>query len=414
LRSFQLADRRDASEPIGWQQETEHRPGRFLRHRGFLSERFPARVENVLNVGRLAYSLRAILPDIPPGGLSEWTRTCYRKSVSTPLFRLSWVDTAKGLGIFLVVFGHCGRGLMSAGIAPTSGPLAETIRWIYTFHMPLFFWLSGLFVARRLAAPFPKFVIHVFRTVVYPYLLWASLQICVQSLFSHLTNEPASLSELTTILWQPSRQYWFLYVLALAQCVHWVLSRAFASSLLVFAASLILHVVVPLVLPPNWTPVLLIFHYLPWITGAAFLAPRLDQLAKIPSVWCWAASLACLSFIVLDIAPPPSETFVSPQGIVGVTGSVLLSVAVARKGTLGFLQTWGEASLEIYVAHTLASAGFRIALSQLGITNVTVHLIGGTLVGIVFPLALLHLARKADFPYLFTLRRRRGTSNHPE
>jgi hypothetical protein len=30
--------------------------------------------------------------------------------------RLSWVDTAKGLGIFLVVFGHVWRGLENAGL----------------------------------------------------------------------------------------------------------------------------------------------------------------------------------------------------------------------------------------------------------------------------------------------------------
>lgn len=45
--------------------------------------------------------------------------------------RIDWIDVAKGVGIFLMVMGH------------TSMPDAVN-RWIYSFHMPLFFLLSGL------------------------------------------------------------------------------------------------------------------------------------------------------------------------------------------------------------------------------------------------------------------------------
>lgn len=45
--------------------------------------------------------------------------------------RIDWVDVAKGVGIFLMVMGH------------SSMPDAVN-RWIYSFHMPLFFLLSGL------------------------------------------------------------------------------------------------------------------------------------------------------------------------------------------------------------------------------------------------------------------------------
>lgn len=45
--------------------------------------------------------------------------------------RLAWVDTAKGVGIILMIIGH---------LVP-SGTFLH--RWIYSFHMPLFFILSG-------------------------------------------------------------------------------------------------------------------------------------------------------------------------------------------------------------------------------------------------------------------------------
>lgn len=39
--------------------------------------------------------------------------------------RIQWVDTSKGLGILLVIIGHCGI----EGIS---------LKWVYSFHLPLF------------------------------------------------------------------------------------------------------------------------------------------------------------------------------------------------------------------------------------------------------------------------------------
>ena len=44
--------------------------------------------------------------------------------------RADWIDVLKGIGIILVVIGHVN----------TKGFL---VQWLYTFHMPLFFALSG-------------------------------------------------------------------------------------------------------------------------------------------------------------------------------------------------------------------------------------------------------------------------------
>ena len=44
--------------------------------------------------------------------------------------RLNWVDQARGWSIFLVVYGH-------------NFPVLES--YIYSFHVPLFFFISGMF-----------------------------------------------------------------------------------------------------------------------------------------------------------------------------------------------------------------------------------------------------------------------------
>jgi fucose 4-O-acetylase-like acetyltransferase len=55
--------------------------------------------------------------------------------------RHAWVDTVRGLGIVLVYYGH----VLQRGFLPKSESVAEQFRFIYSFHMPLFFLLSGFF-----------------------------------------------------------------------------------------------------------------------------------------------------------------------------------------------------------------------------------------------------------------------------
>ena len=57
---------------------------------------------------------------------------------------VKWVNIAKGIAIFLVVYGHVIEGLAEGGYEFASYEMQHGI--IYAFHMPLFFFLSGLFL----------------------------------------------------------------------------------------------------------------------------------------------------------------------------------------------------------------------------------------------------------------------------
>lgn len=70
--------------------------------------------------------------------------------------RIEWVDVAKGIGIFLVVLGH------------TSAQLRNLI---YGFHMPLFFFLSGV-VFNREKYSINDFVKNRFNTLILPYIFF--------------------------------------------------------------------------------------------------------------------------------------------------------------------------------------------------------------------------------------------------
>src|ERR1051325_2370139 len=124
-----------------------------------------------------------------------------------------WVDYAKAIGIVLVVYGHVVRGLLNAGILQDAEFHGLVDSVIYSFHMPLFFFLSGLFFY----SSFVKrgtggLLVNKIDTIVYPFLVWSLLQGSVEALMSRYTNGGVSFSEVLTV-WEPRQQFWFLYAL---------------------------------------------------------------------------------------------------------------------------------------------------------------------------------------------------------
>ena len=63
--------------------------------------------------------------------------------------RLKWVDAAKAIGLFLVFWGHILYGGSSIG--------SVINRAIYSFHMPMYFILSG-YVLRPESKPFNEYI----------------------------------------------------------------------------------------------------------------------------------------------------------------------------------------------------------------------------------------------------------------
>lgn len=71
--------------------------------------------------------------------------------------RIQWIDTAKGITIILVIIGHAN--------------FQEPIKaFIYSFHMPLFFFLSGLFINTE--SDFNSFLTKRIKGLIIPYLIY--------------------------------------------------------------------------------------------------------------------------------------------------------------------------------------------------------------------------------------------------
>lgn len=76
--------------------------------------------------------------------------------------RIGWIDIARGIGIIAVLYGH--------------GLDAQSYRHIiYAFHIPLFFFLSGVVFHVKKHEGFLTFVKKSFLNILVPYFLFASL-----------------------------------------------------------------------------------------------------------------------------------------------------------------------------------------------------------------------------------------------
>lgn len=73
--------------------------------------------------------------------------------------RLNVIDVAKGIGIFLVIFAH-------VNYQP------ELLTMIYSFHMPLFFIISGILFDKNKHTDFKTFIGRRFKTLFIPYVLF--------------------------------------------------------------------------------------------------------------------------------------------------------------------------------------------------------------------------------------------------
>lgn len=328
--------------------------------------------------------------------------------------RTEWVDYAKGIGIILVVYGH----LLSSGYHSGLGipdhffELSDSI--IYGFHMPLFFFLAGLFVEVSLQKHgYKNYLGNQLRRLVYPYFIWSILQLSVEVIFSSYTQKGTRLSDLFAIVYQPWGQFWFIYALFLMQLTY-IIARRLSKS-----AAIILGIIaVWLFLFPIQIDIAAIApfstHFIFFISGILFRTYLWDKIVFKPSIW---ASIV-LFVILAGSGWYIFETLIEPVrlassnhpftflylSIIGILLCISLAQYLAEKNIFVFLKILGLFSMQIYLAHMLAGVGFRVILLNIfHIQNWMIHIVLGVLFALVAPILLQLLSKSFNFSYLFEL-----------
>jgi fucose 4-O-acetylase-like acetyltransferase len=321
--------------------------------------------------------------------------------------RSYWVDYAKAIGIILVVYGHVARGIYSAGLPIDASTFRMVDSIIYSFHMPLFFFLSGLFFYESLTKRGAGgLIVNKIDTIAYPFIIWSLLQGSIELALSNYTTHSTSYLDVLSFAWNPRAQFWFLYALfwvfVLSALIYSLVSKAYSALLLLFFAVLF---VVSKELHAGVIVYYIAGNTVFFVFGIVFndIKDFFERRCKALAMGLGIAFLAgqYIFHFVLGLT----------YDVVGVTALMLAAVSILfvvslsmclDKVRLEWFMFIGTSSMAIYLMHVLAGSGARIILAKVaGVQAASVHLAVGTLVGITVPLLALTLIERYKLNFLF-------------
>ena len=319
--------------------------------------------------------------------------------------RVQWVDCCKGICIVLVVYGHVAGGLEASGVLKVGSVFSGLRDWVYMFHIPAFFFLSGLFALKACDRPFAPFLRGRLRVLFYPYLLWTAIILASQLAVASAVNTPASASRVLRCLWEPyGVGLWFLYSLFLVSLLFYGVRRLRIPTAAILLLGVVLYVLghndvfgfwYILNESTNHAVFFMIGGCFPGIILAPFTGARKPLLAGV------GVGFLALMAVSQFIQPDPTGLLKLTRALLGVSGVVCVAMVFARTAAMGPLAFLGAYSLEIYLAHPLWGTASRAVLLRGGVHNPVVFVVCGVSFGIAGSLAMALFCKRFGFPYLF-------------
>ena len=262
------------------------------------------------------------------------------------------ITIAKGIGILLVVLGHA---LKQTGVSNV--PRNALISIIYSFHMPLFFVLSGFVSVKILQYSKMTEYINYIKSratrLLIPYFVMGILYMPLKYFMSRFAINPYDFSQSWKLILgdNPNTTMWFLYTLFWVSVIALILlRRSVLLPMLIISAILSCTAFIF-----NWSfriPKYLFFfrdHY------EKFIEIRKNKLIFI---------LVAITFIICNIV---NYQMGRGEFITSVSGTILcmwFSLWLVEKNvkSYGVLKSLGDASMDIYILSDPVQTVSRLAL----------------------------------------------------
>lgn len=150
--------------------------------------------------------------------------------------RLIFLDIAKGIGILFVVLGH----IYAFNPNIKNGLF---VVWIYSFHMPLFFIISGMLLKyRETDESTIKFVFKRVKGLLVPYFVFSIFTIAVLLLIEGATMSMLIVYIKRTIAGIGIDTLWFLPVLFFSECIFILAKKVLKKDWLMIATVFLIYV----------------------------------------------------------------------------------------------------------------------------------------------------------------------------
>ncbi|MBU9713489.1 acyltransferase family protein [Evansella tamaricis] len=312
--------------------------------------------------------------------------------------RINWVDYAKGISIILVVLHHSMFRELDSLL------YNETILYyndlFIRIRMPLFFFLSGLFIHKSIFSNIYSFFKSKVLHLLYLFVLWAIIRYLVVTIAPYLLlgNRAGDLKSILSIFIDPPNTLWFIYAILIFLIITRLTRNIKVVSL--FLAMILFTISIQ---SGQQTFINTLLWFYPFFLLGYLASEYTKRIAnKIVSYHFLFVIIFFLTLVVTLESPwakTPLAIFVFSCGgiITGIIIAIILSRFTVFRG-LGFL---GRNTLPIYLMHFLPVGILREVLPIIMPYQTLLATLILVFSGVLFPLIATFYARKFDVYWLF-------------
>ena len=305
--------------------------------------------------------------------------------------RETWIDAWKGGLILAVVIGHVVGGGSHFATGDARAFLRGIYFWIYSFHMPAFFFVAGWLWRRKEFSPFlvgrlkrlvvPYFSVGVISIVIFLSLHGGAVSGVTDAYYVESAGDAGGLVESLLALihaggWPNGNGFrfnsvlWFLPCMFTAELIYWCVDGLIPSRriqlvlvvLMLVGCFELRHVHVP-ALPWGADKML---RFLPWLILGRWSRELLagKRVAKSWELLTLVALHVCLVWLCWNVFTGPGKYWVGALAIVaGILFSLEVSQSLVRSLALAKgLSALGVSSLSIMLWHKFFVAGAQMKL----------------------------------------------------
>lgn len=310
--------------------------------------------------------------------------------------RVVFIDVLKGFAIICVVLGHIVDGYYKSNLYPEQ----NNFFWmlfviIYSFHMSLFFMLSGyLYGMVYIKESIQHFKIsRQIKRLAYVYCVWCFLMWGFKILFKNWVNNEVQVIDIVLIPIKAIEPYWYLYVLIILyavfsseqiQKIKWKKVLAFLGIISMTA---------------SWMPIVHWFEItrLLYFSFFFFFGQCVAQKRIILNIRTIAFGIiaGCLSFVFypMQIDKIGGISLICALGVsVALFWIFQNSKKYVKKSKI--LQVCGKYSLEIYVMHCFLTAFFRVALHRIQLSFMPLNILVNLILSVAVPMLVATCMKK--------------------
>lgn len=322
----------------------------------------------------------------------------------------------RGIAILFVVIGHV-IGESTSGIrqlySQDVAGLSQIYDFIYTFHMPVFFIVSGLSFAlfsHGRSSSLGSFLMGRFKRLLMPLLCWAPIYFMLRCVTG---QAEFAVGELLKAIVVPDFIFWFFHTLFLISVASHLL-LIYGSVAVYFITSILL-----LLISFLFDGMISATFYFNFFYAIGFLLGwELQQADHLPCSSlkrpALMAAIGLAGLTMLAVFWGLEENFYSVakllNGLIGF--SVLYWIALLAKVNRSSAQhskimNWfghlGRISMSIYLLHIMFGSATRILLVKLGVMAPMLQLTLGVMIALLGPVALDALLRPRLKLFLYSI-----------